>query len=134
MSTHSTISILNTDGTVNSIFCQWDGFIDGNGEILKEHYTDINKIKQLIALGCISTLDKECTKPENHSFENRVDGFTVAYHRDRGEDWEYVKTENFDNYESFRLEADFQEFNYLYKDGEWYVMCGDKRSGEWAKF
>lgn len=134
MSTNSTISILNDDGTVNSIYCHWDGHIESNGQMLKEHYTNVDKVKELIALGDISSLDKECSKPEGHSFDNRIDGYTVAYHRDRDESWDRVKPEIFGSFEMFRLSANFQEFNYLYKNGKWVVMVGDNRKNQWIEY
>lgn len=121
MATRSTISITKADGTIQSIYCHFDGYPEGVGKVLKEHYTNVEKIEQLIELGSISSLDKECYKPENHTFEHPVDGFTVAYHRDRNEPWDRVKPEKFGNFESFRVSADWQEYNYLYKDGKWLV-------------
>lgn len=129
MATRSTISITKADGSIYKIYCHWDGYIEGVGKILKEHYTDINKIEQLIELGSISSLDKECSKPETHTFDKPVDGFTVAYHRDRNEPWDRVKPEKFDSFEMFRLSGDWQEYNYVYKDGKWLVKCGERTGG-----
>jgi hypothetical protein len=72
MSTRSRIAIENQDGTVQSIYCHFDGYIDGVGTKLFNHY-DREKLKSLIELGDISSLGE--------STEN-----TVAYARDRGED------------------------------------------------
>ena len=59
MSTRSRIGILNDDGTVDSIYCHFDGYISNNGKILQEHYTDPAKMAELIALGDISSLAAE---------------------------------------------------------------------------
>ena len=134
MGTPSTIAFIKSDGTVHQIRCHWDGHIYSNGKTLKEHYTDINKIEQLIELGDISSLNKECSKPMGHSFDHRIDGFTVAYHRDRGELWKGVKTEKFGNYEIFILLSSFEDYNYIYKDGKWLVMVGDNRNGTWIEY
>lgn len=134
MGTPSTIAILKNDGTIHQSRCHWDGHIESNGKMLKENYTTVEKIEQLIELGYISSLDKECSKPDGHSFQNPVDGFTVAYHRDRGENLKRVKSEKFDNFKIFRLSANFEEYNYLYKDGKWLVMCGENRRNSWHEY
>ena len=72
MATRNRIAIENQDGTIQSIYCHWDGHIETNGKILFENY-DREKTEQLIALGNISSLDK--------TIED-----TVAYHRDQGDD------------------------------------------------
>lgn len=72
MATRSRIAIENQDGTVQSIYCHWDGHIETNGKILFKNY-DREKTEQLIALGNISSLDKTIET-------------TDAYHRDQGDD------------------------------------------------
>jgi len=60
MSTRSTIAKVQEDGqTIRSIYCHFDGYPDYVGKVLQEHYTDMNKIDQLLALGDLSVLDKE---------------------------------------------------------------------------
>ena len=71
MSTRSEIAILNNDGTVTAIYCHWDGYVENNGIILSEHYKEIEKVKELIKNGDLSSLNKniEPTKDSEHSFE-----------------------------------------------------------------
>lgn len=83
MATRSTIAKLNDDGSITSIYCHWDGYPEGVGATLKEHYTDTDKIDQLLALGWLSVLDAEIG--EKHDFDNPTEGWTLAYMRDRGE-------------------------------------------------
>jgi len=87
MATRSRIAIENQDGTVQSIYCHWDGYVSGVGKTLFNHY-DREKLEKLIKLGDISSLGilLEPTDP-NHTFENPQKGVTVAYCRDRGEDF-----------------------------------------------
>ena len=73
MSTRSRIAIEKQDGTVESIYCHFDGYLSHNGEILQEHYSTKEKMEKLIELGDISQLGDTLEE-------------TVAYHRDRGED------------------------------------------------
>lgn len=106
-------------GMVKAIYCHFDGYPDGVGKMLKDHYQDENKVKELIALGDISFLEREVNPPDGatHSFEKPCAGVTVAYHRDRGEDFEdytFADIESFDCYcKKNRI------FQYIYIDGTW---------------
>jgi len=151
MATRSRIGIVNEDGTVSSIYCHWDGYPSGNGVILLESYTDRDKVKELIELGAISSLNIEVAPPplfekegedvqkgvkmltkfgvvkSEHSFDKPMKGVTVAYHRDRGE--EYIAprvNKTLDEY----FEDDNEDYGYLFTlDGEWLVKPG---YGEYA--
>lgn len=87
MSTRSRIGILNPDGSVKTIYCHSDGYPEHQFPILTQHYSTIEKVKELLNLGDISTLGERIApnSDEEHTFENRVKDVTVAYHRDRGE-------------------------------------------------
>ena len=56
MSTRSRIAIEKQDGTVESIYCHFDGYLSNNGEILQNHYSTKDKMEKLIELGDISSL------------------------------------------------------------------------------
>jgi hypothetical protein len=56
MSTRSRIAIEKQDGTVDSIYCHFDGYLSNNGEKLQNHYSTKEQLEQLIALGDISSL------------------------------------------------------------------------------
>lgn len=119
MATRSTIAVVNPDNTVDQIYCHWDGYIDNNGKILLEHYTDYNKIKELIDLGSISQLEKNVNpSTESHAFNNAEPDVVVAYHRDRGED---KHINHFNTLTEFYDEYQGEEFNYLW-NGEWLVQ------------
>ena len=142
MATRSRIGIVNEDGTVSSIYCHWDGYPSNNGRILVEDYTDRDKVKSLIELGSISSLDEHVEPPsivdENdtngrkgermlkkfgvtraHSFDNPMPGVTVAYHRDRGED--YIEPRINKSLEEY-FASDNEEYGYVFTlDGEWLV-------------
>jgi len=88
MATRSNIAIEREDGSVEMIYCHYDGYPEYNGKMLEEHYTDVDKVEKLISLGSISSLREE-VEPQSgsaHSFESPDPNVTVAYHRDRGED------------------------------------------------
>lgn len=84
MSTRSFIGKLNSDCSITGVYCHFDGYPDGVGATLKEHYQNPQKVDALLALGDISSLGSELG--EKHRFESPTPGWTVAYHRDRGED------------------------------------------------
>lgn len=85
MSTRSRIAIKNADGTYRSIYCHFDGYPDGVGATLKEHYTDPTKINQLLDLGDISALGSEIGEKHDFDDRNAPQEWTRAYGRDRGE-------------------------------------------------
>ena len=125
MATRSRIGIQTESGEVKSIYCHWDGYPEHNGKILVNHYTDRAKVEALIELGDISLLDKSVECPKGHSFENAVDGHTVAYGRDRGETGVEARSDR--SADSF-FSSDIEEFGYLFtKEGEWkMVSYGDR--------
>lgn len=85
MSTSCIISAIQPDSTYKSIYCHWDGYPSHVGQILRDHYTDPDKINALIALGNLSSLYENLEPEGKHSFEKPEKGVAVAYHRDRGE-------------------------------------------------
>jgi hypothetical protein len=105
MATRSRIAIENQDGTVDSIYCHFDGYVNGVGKTLFHHY-DQEKLERLLELGDISTLG-----------ESTID--TEAYHRDRGEDL---------HFESFKDVEDL--FENGFGSGVEYVYCLTKH-GIW---
>lgn len=88
MGTRSLIAAQNAEGSaVKFIYCHWDGYPSYNGKMLVDHYTEMAKVRDLLNLGDISSLN-ERVAPEDgdlHSFRNPSSGVTVAYGRDRGE-------------------------------------------------
>jgi hypothetical protein len=87
MATRSSIGIVNQDGTVETVYCQWDGYPAYNGKILQEHYYTESKVRELLAHGDLSQLGKNITPPEGieHSFKSCVPHTCLFYQRDRGD-------------------------------------------------
>lgn len=117
MATRCRIAIEKEDGEVTSIYCHNDGYPDYVGKILLEDYTDRKKVEDLIDLGDISILGKHVLPlGEGHSYENPQDDVTVAYHRDRDE--EFYHTRHLSKKGFFN--GDIEEFGYLFtKENEW---------------
>ena len=131
MATRSTIALEFADGSVQQVYCHWDGYLENNGKILMQHYQDPFKVQQLIDLGAISSLKPEIG--EKHDFDwyfkkdaipeemrNIYDNlWTCFYARDRGED---LVINKYKDYADYRANAQFEEYNYILRtDGNWYV-------------
>lgn len=85
MGTRSDIIVERRDGKWARIYCHWDGYLEGNGKTLQEHYQDQRVVEALVKPGDMSSLHESCVKPPGHSFDKPVKGFCVYYGRDRGE-------------------------------------------------
>ena len=120
MATRSTIALEFADGTVEQVYCHWDGYLEHNGQILLKHYSDPFKLQRLIDLGAISSLGPEIG--EKQDFDKRDtqnDNWSLIYARDRGE--ELVK-HKFKDFADYRANAQSEEYNYILRtDGKWYV-------------
>jgi hypothetical protein len=85
MGTRSDIIVERLDGTWKRVYCHWDGYISHNGKMLFEHYNSQERAEAVVAPGDMSSLHEKCDKPEGHSYETKVPGYSVYYGRDRGE-------------------------------------------------
>jgi hypothetical protein len=85
VSTRSVIGALQKDGTIRAIYCHFDGYLEGVGARLEEHYRHPDKVEQLINLGNLSSLGQDIG--EAHDFNNSTSfpEWCTAYGRDRGE-------------------------------------------------
>ena len=119
MSTNATISI-KKDGRVHYVYCHWDGYISDVGQLLFKYYNTLSKVKELVALGNISSLDKSIACPEGHSFDTRIKGYTTFYGRDRGETEQEACVVFMQAYKA--REYSEQEYNYLFYKNEWLVL------------
>ena len=128
MATRFTIGKQMQDGTVRSVYGHWDGYPAHAGYILQNHYTDDQKVNALLDLGDLSVIDKNIG--EAHPFEDRPDGYTTFYGRDRGEPMENVCPlihENVDGWLEYR-KGSWCEYGYLRVNGEWqtFKITGEK--------
>lgn len=125
MSTRSFIIAHDPEtGRYGGIYCHFDGYLEGVGDTLKEHYSDPAKVKALIALGDLSALYPalEPAPGEKHSFGNAAKGVTIAYMRDRGETgceavWKDCWTDILEIADNSNA-----EYVYVWKDGMWHVV------------
>lgn len=136
MATRSTIALEFADGTVQQIYSHWDGYLDGVGATLAEHYKDPFKVRDLIDLGDLSSLGANIGV--KHNFDNpyrygspeylaekeRIDelDMTTFYGRDRGETG--CEARRFANVADYQKNGQQEEYDYiLLRDGKWYVRC-----------
>jgi len=117
MGTRSTIAIQNTDGTVTGIYCHWDGYLSNNGRILQENYTTEDAVRELIALGDLSSLGE--TVGTKHDFDNAPRNECNAYGRDRGE--RGVEAATHRSWTEL-LEAFGQQYDYLFTPGKGWTV------------
>ena len=114
MGTRSTIALEFADGTVEQVYCHWDGYLENNGQILAKHYMDPFKVKELVALGGFSSLDPT------------VEGTAVTAYTQRGED---IRIEKFKDYADYVDNFQHEEYDYILRqvDGKavWFVSDHD---------
>ena len=123
MSTNSTIAIQKLDGSVEQIYCHWDGYLEHNGTILKTEYKTPELVKQLISCGNLSSLGSRIEPLDNtHSFDTPEEGVCVFYGRDRGERNQQFRS--FADMTEFFSTGQWEEYNYLYVESEqhWYIL------------
>lgn len=122
MGTRARIAYELPSGKFKSIYTHWDGYPSHHGEILRDNYKDLAKVRKLIALGDLSTLAAEIG--EKHDFDARVEGVCTAYGRDRGETGVNPKTSINLTALSALTHNTGGEYLYVFKDGEWFVAEG----------
>jgi len=148
MSTNARIGLQKTaDAPVRSIYSHWDGYPAGVGRTLLDHWTTLDKIEKLIALGDLSVLGAnlgedrgtdyfdlryklEVGSPEWQEIQNRDE--CVAYGRDRGEEHTEADRHPRDSWPNCG-----QEWEYLFVSslGEWLgrsVGWGPYPTGKWT--
>lgn len=126
MGTRSVIAVENAETkTVSAIYCHRYGYVHGGvGETLHEHYQDEAKIAELLKLGPLSSLHKHVAPAAGvpHDFENPADDVTVAYHRDRQEEYSApIEYENAQTLLEIAGDEYWAEYVYVWRDGKWFV-------------
>jgi hypothetical protein len=137
MGTRSTIALEFADGSVEQVYCHWDGYLSNNGQILLKHYSNPFILRDLIDLGDISSLKITIgTKHAFSQFEVPMDGeaydklygdMTTFYGRDRGETGAGKKS--FVDFQDYLAHHQYEEYDYILRniDGKatWFVSDHD---------
>ena len=116
MGTRSTIALEFADGTVQQVYCHWDGYLDHNGRILLQHYSDPFKLRELIDLGDMSSLAENIGT--QHPFSKAPKGECTFYLRDRKE--QGCGAKKFKDFADYKANHQYEEFEYILR------ACGDK--------
>jgi hypothetical protein len=101
MPTRARIGVMTETGSVHSIICEYDGYLEHTGLILLNCYSDMTKLDELILLGNIDHLTESITK---------IKSIGASFVMDHSEKY-YIK--------ECLLEG--MDYFYLYKDHRWYV-------------
>lgn len=117
MATRSTIALQYADGTVDMVYCHWDGYLEHNGRILRDHWSDPFKLQRLIDLGDLSSLGRDIGS--QHGFGEDTQDCTF-YGRDRGE--QDIQARRFKDFDDYVTNAQFEEFNYLLTQDEGWIV------------
>ena len=117
MATNAIIATLIAGGQVSATTVNWDG--DSIGPILAEHYSTHYLTKRLISHGAISSLGVRIDALTCHTFDEREEGTTTFYHRDRGEDLSIYKFDDFDTFEEWLHEGPCIEYVYYFDGQKW---------------
>ena len=120
MGTRSTIAIEFADQSVSQIYCHWDGYLENNGKILAQHYTNPFKVKELVELGGFSSL-----RPT-------IDETAESAYTQRGESCDINRFMDLEDYED---NCQQEEYDYILRQVEgqatWFVRCY-ATDGEWV--
>jgi hypothetical protein len=110
MGTRSTIALEFADGTVEQVYCHWDGYLEGNGAMLVQHYMDPFKVKQLLAVGGFSSLEASVADTKKTAYTQR------------GEE---CRIEKYKDIEDYRANIYGEEYDYILRNvngkAQWYV-------------
>lgn len=115
MATRSTIALQYADGTVDQVYCHWDGYLSGVGQDLQDGYTDPFRLRELIDGGDMSCIGEPYTA--------------------RGESIEDTGARRFASFSDYMRNGQQEEYDYiLRKVGDkavWFVRCS-ATDGEWV--
>jgi len=118
MSTRSTITT-KIGNKYHSVYCHFDGYCSGVGKTLLNHYNSQALAEKVVALGDLSSLEESMDAPEGHTFNKPMDGYSVAYHRDRGDKLEQCQPYITESLLEVYLAK--EQYNYLWDGEKWLV-------------
>ena len=128
MATRSRIGLKLEDGTIKHSYCHFDGYPHGVGHKIVEHYSDIEKVKELLSFGDMSFLAPKVIPDGIHNFNTPEQGVTVFYGRDRAETDVDSATTSMDEYLSVKYSSCI-DYQYLFSGGHWWVCDNYDKAG-----
>lgn len=122
MATRSTIAMVLPNGTIQSVYCHWDGYLEGVGQTLAENYNK-KKTTQLLATGDVSSLGDFVGHKHDFNRASKVKS-TTFYGRDRGDTG--IESRNHASVQEWLKFREYVEFFYLLQGKDWYYCdCYD---------
>lgn len=104
MATRSAIGLKLSDGTIQAVYCHWDGYLENNGQILLDDYKTVQDVQKIIDKGYLSSLE----------------GLDGGHNNDDIEAGTYKDETDFVN--NFAYGG--VHYYYLFKNNNWYVSYG----------
>lgn len=140
METRSLIAVSNEHGSIDAIYCQWDGYLNHNGKILIQHYNNSDKARALIALGDLSSLGNEIGRQHEvdwgyNNIANHNDNVSwcTSYTRDRSNSGSLLLHTAIHQMVGWTVSNRRElvnildvEYYYLMENGAWYVSTGSE--------
>lgn len=147
MSTRAYIFTETDTGSYKGIYTHFDGYFSGVGATLYGNYNDKHKVDRLIQLGDLSALgatiepskavkrfgfdamlsseylalpleEREQLKKDNYSGD-----YTIAYHRDRQEEFKQIEYKNIvDLVDNLQMGYGMIEYIYLFINNKWFYL------------
>jgi hypothetical protein len=96
MGTRSTIALEFADGTVEQVYCHWDGYLSNNGRILLNHYMDPFEVKALVSLGGFSSLKQTFGETADEAYTQRGEDLAINKYKDIAEYFAVGQQEEYD--------------------------------------
>jgi len=137
MGTRSTIALEFADGTVEQVYCHWDGYLAYNGQMLLEYYSNPFILRDLIDLGDISSLKPTIgtkhafshfdTEMKQEDYDALYRDMTTFYGRDRGETG--TNSKKFVDFQDYLAHHQYEEYDYILRNvngkATWFVSDHD---------
>jgi hypothetical protein len=120
MATNAIIGTFTFGGKITSTTVHWDG--DTIGPILATHYNTPELATSLIEHGSISSLGVRIDALTCHTFDEREEGTTTFYHRDRGDQLSFNVFNDFDAFEEWLLNGSYARHVYYFDGVQWNVL------------
>jgi hypothetical protein len=90
MSTRSTIALEFADGTVQQVYCHFDGYLSGVGAELRSDYTDPFALRDLINGGDMSCIGEPYTGRGEELYVRKFNDFADYVKRGQDEEYDYI--------------------------------------------
>jgi hypothetical protein len=102
MGTRSRIGIELPDHSVVSVYCHWDGYPTGNGQILVQHYLNREDVQELIDGGGISSLRTRGDWNHSSALRDESGEYISDVSDNCGEEYAYLYDLN-DNWKAYKI-------------------------------